>query len=96
MLPPAIHFDEPNPAIDFETSPFYVNTAPPKWPASDGPRRAAVSSFGIGGTNAHIVLEQAPDRAAGAPARRPWQPLLFAATHRRRARGGRRRARPPT
>ncbi|QKG27206.1 type I polyketide synthase [Actinomadura verrucosospora] len=58
VIPPTLHFQEPNPAIDFESSPFYVNTEPVPW---TGPRRAGVSSFGIGGTNAHIVLEEPPE-----------------------------------
>nr|BFE87614.1 hypothetical protein GCM10020093_102150 [Planobispora longispora] len=58
LIPPSINFERPNPAIDFDSSPFYVVSAPTKW--EDGPRRAAVSSFGIGGTNAHVILEQAP------------------------------------
>lgn len=60
QLPPSINFHTPNPKIDFEQSPFYVNAVLRDWPAPDGPRRAGVSSFGIGGTNVHVVLEQAP------------------------------------
>ncbi|WP_424186620.1 SDR family NAD(P)-dependent oxidoreductase [Actinokineospora sp. G85] len=59
-IPASLNFDRPNPAIDFENSPFYVNTKTTEWRASTGPRRAGVSSFGIGGTNAHVVLEEAP------------------------------------
>lgn len=57
-LPPSLNFTEPNPKIDFDNSPFYVNTKLKKW--SKVPLRAGVSSFGIGGTNAHVVLEEAP------------------------------------
>ncbi|MFZ5442712.1 MAG: amino acid adenylation domain-containing protein [Myxococcota bacterium] len=57
-LPPSLHFEKPNPAIDFAKTPFVVNAARTKWTAS--PRRAGVSSFGVGGTNAHVVLEEAP------------------------------------
>lgn len=60
ILPASLNFDEPNPQIDFSSSPFYVNTRSKPWPASDIPRRAGVSSFGIGGTNVHLVLEEAP------------------------------------
>ncbi len=63
-IPPSLHFRKPNPQIDFANSPFYVNGQLSEWPASDVPRRAAVSSFGIGGTNAHVVLEEAPPRPA--------------------------------
>ena len=62
-LPPSLHFQEPNPQIDFEHSPFYVNTSLQRWEA-EGPLRAGVSSFGIGGTNAHVVLEEAPRMSA--------------------------------
>ncbi|RKG71007.1 acyltransferase domain-containing protein [Corallococcus exercitus] len=67
-LPPTLHFEQPNPRIDFEHSPFYVNRELQPW-AAKGVRRAAVSSLGIGGTNAHVVLEEAPALEAGSPAR---------------------------
>lgn len=60
QIPPSLHFTEPNPKIDFDDSPFYVNTSLSGWAANGHPRRAGVSSFGMGGTNAHIVLEEAP------------------------------------
>lgn len=60
QLPPAVNFTAPNPQCDFEHSPFYVNTIARKWENGDVPARAAVSSFGIGGTNAHVILEEAP------------------------------------
>lgn len=60
-LAPSLHYERPNPEIDFEQSPFYVNAELKPWPRTEGrPRRAGVSSFGIGGTNAHVVLEEAP------------------------------------
>jgi phthiocerol/phenolphthiocerol synthesis type-I polyketide synthase E len=59
VIPPSLHFEEPNPKIDFASSPFYVNTRLSEWPLA-GPRRAGLSSFGMGGTNAHAVLEEAP------------------------------------
>jgi acyl transferase domain-containing protein len=59
QLPPSLHFESPNPNIDFERGPFRVVRELSSW-SSDGPRRAAVSSFGLGGTNAHVVLEEAP------------------------------------
>nr|BFE60210.1 hypothetical protein GCM10020063_047360 [Dactylosporangium thailandense] len=66
-------FARPNPEIDLDDSPFFVNTAPMPWAAGPTPRRAGVSSFGIGGTNAHVVLEEAPPApAAPAPADGPW------------------------
>ncbi len=59
QLPPSLHFKQPNEHIDFDNSQFFVNTRLGEW-RSDGPRRAAVSSFGFGGTNAHLVVEEAP------------------------------------
>ena len=58
MIPPTVHFDKPNPAIDFANSPFHVNNTLQEWNVS--PRRGAVSSFGIGGTNVHMILEESP------------------------------------
>ena len=78
LIPPTLHFSEPNPAIDFENSPFFVNNRALPWPKTDQPRRAGVSSFGIGGTNAHIVLEEAPEPAPSGESR-PKQLLLLSA-----------------
>jgi len=60
QIPPSLHFQQPNPQIDFANSPFYVNTTLSPWQTNDTPRRAGVSSFGIGGTNAHVIVEEAP------------------------------------
>ncbi|HWP74832.1 MAG TPA: type I polyketide synthase, partial [Methylomirabilota bacterium] len=69
-LPPSLHFEAPNPNIDFGSGPFRVNAGLADWARSDdAPRRAGVSSFGIGGTNAHVVLEEAPALPAPAPSR---------------------------
>ena len=59
-IPPSLHFEQPNPQIDFDSSPFHVISALREWPHNGCPRRAGVSSFGIGGTNAHVILEEAP------------------------------------
>ena len=59
-LPPTLHFAQPNPAIDFAASPVFVVDRRQPWPAIAGVRRAAVGSYGVGGTNAHVILEQAP------------------------------------
>ena len=60
QIPASINFNDPNPDIDFEHSPFYVNNMLQDWESNGTPRRAAVSSFGIGGTNAHLIMEEAP------------------------------------
>jgi acyl transferase domain-containing protein/acyl carrier protein len=59
-IPPNLHFEEPNPHIPFDQLPLRVQTALTPWPAHAGPALAGVSSFGFGGTNAHVVLEAAP------------------------------------
>ncbi|MGH9335277.1 MAG: type I polyketide synthase, partial [Vicinamibacteria bacterium] len=77
-IPASLHFESPNPQIDFESSPFYVNTRLEPWESTNGPRRAGLSSFGFGGTNAHAILEEAPPRPASDPAR-PFHLLLISA-----------------
>ena len=79
QIPPSLNFAQPNPAIDFAASPFRVNAALCDWPADGAPRRAAVSSFGVGGTNAHLILEEAPAPPPPAAPARPWQLLLLSA-----------------
>ncbi|MEK6283067.1 MAG: type I polyketide synthase [Acidobacteriota bacterium] len=78
MIPPNLHFTEPNPKINFADSPFYVNATLSDWKNGETPRRAGVSSFGIGGTNMHVILEEAPLRAESSDSR-PWQLLLLSA-----------------
>ncbi|MFD7665066.1 type I polyketide synthase [Streptomyces sp. NPDC059788] len=70
VIPPMANFSEPNPALDLETSPFYIPEAARPWPQGDTPRRAGVTSLGVGGTNVHVIVEQAPEpppRAATVP-----------------------------
>ncbi|AUX43604.1 uncharacterized protein SOCE26_050540 [Sorangium cellulosum] len=79
-LPPTLHFERLNPRIDLEGSPFFVNTELRPWPPSGDPRRprrAAVSSFGFSGTNAHAVIEEPPPMPArsGEPSGR--EPFCF-------------------
>jgi acyl transferase domain-containing protein/acyl carrier protein len=69
MLPPSLHFESPNPRIDFNHSPFRVNSRLTQWESENAPRRAGVSSFGIGGTNAHVVLQEPPAAAEAGPSR---------------------------
>ncbi len=79
VIPPTAHFRQPNPQIDFASSPFFVAAEPLPWEGGgEEPRRAAVSSFGIGGTNAHVILEEAPAPAPTTPSR-PLQMLVLSA-----------------
>jgi acyl transferase domain-containing protein/acyl carrier protein len=73
QIPPSLHFNEANPEIDFATTPFFVNTRLREW-TSVGPRRAGVMSTGMGGTNAHIILEEAPELSV---TRHPSPPHLL-------------------
>ncbi len=67
-LPASLHYARPNPQIDFSTTPFFVNAERREWPAGETPRRAGVSAFGVGGTNAHVILEEPPRLATSRPA----------------------------
>lgn len=78
MIPASLHFNQPNPNIDFNNSPFRVITELTPWPTGPTPRRAGVSSFGIGGTNAHAILQEAPPVGPGSPSR-PVQLLVLSA-----------------
>ncbi|ABW31349.1 type I polyketide synthase [Acaryochloris marina] len=78
LLPASLNFDTPNPDIDFANSPFYINTGLKEWVANGTPRRAGLSSFGFGGTNVHLVLEEAPAPAPSSLSR-PQQLLLLSA-----------------
>lgn len=79
ILFPSLHFEQPNPEIDFAGSPFFVNAQVRDW-ESQGTRRAGVSSFGIGGTNAHVVLQEAPPVTSGKESRGCQLLLLSAKT----------------
>lgn len=74
---PTLHFQRPNPECRLETSPFWVPSTGAAWPG-DGPRRAGVSSLGVGGTNAHVILEEAPT-SGPPPAARAWEIVPFSA-----------------
>ncbi|GAA2139237.1 hypothetical protein GCM10009760_21230 [Kitasatospora kazusensis] len=70
QIPPSLNFEHPNPRIDFAAGPFHVNTGLVDWPHAPGtPRRGGVSAFGLGGANAHVVLEEAPAEAPAGPGR---------------------------
>jgi len=82
-IPPSLHLERPNPAIDFAASPFTVNSMLRPWRPSDGqPRLAGVSSFGIGGANVHVVLEEAPAARRPTASRRECQLVTVSATSR--------------
>jgi len=78
-IPPSLHFERPNPRIDFAASPVHVNAERLEWKRGAEPRRAGVSSFGFGGTNAHAVLEEAPGVPLRAADPSPWHLLVLSA-----------------
>lgn len=72
VIPASLHYGEPNPAIEFEKTPFEVVTEPTPWRPHDGlPRRAGISSLGIGGTNAHLIVEEHPRQQPAPRSERP-------------------------
>lgn len=77
-IPPSLHFEKINPHIEIGGSPFYVNNKLSEWTVSGAPRRAGVTALGIGGTNAHVVLEEAP-KASVARQAKPYQVLVVSA-----------------
>ena len=79
-IPATLHFESPNPTIDFANSPFVVNHTMSDWRSDGAPRRAGVTSLGVGGTNAHVVLEEAPEPPRSEPADGPQLLVLSART----------------
>lgn len=79
QIPPSLHYQQPNPKIDFAASPFVVNDKLVEWKRRETPRRAGVSSFGIGGTNVHVVLEEPPPTEPSTTPARPRELLLLSA-----------------
>ncbi|MFN0059175.1 MAG: SDR family NAD(P)-dependent oxidoreductase [Planctomycetota bacterium] len=83
QIPASLNFEAPNPTIDFASSPFFVNTALRPWtPARGAPRRAGINSLGVGGTNAHVIVEEAPAVAPTSPSKRSFQLLRLSARSR--------------
>jgi len=81
QIPPTINFERLNPKIELERSPFFINTTLRDWASAEGrPRRAGVSSFGFGGTNAHVVVEEAPPEPAASASRQHQLLVLSART----------------
>ncbi|MGE5451537.1 MAG: amino acid adenylation domain-containing protein [Acidobacteriota bacterium] len=83
VIPGTLHFGQANPHIDFARTPFFVSAQARAWPRGPQVRRAAVSSFGVGGTNAHVVVEEAPATPRRLPTHRPgqWHVLPLSARH---------------
>ena len=79
QIPPSLGYEAPNPAIEFASSPFKVAERLTDWPSADRPRRAGVNALGVGGTNAHVVLEEAPQPAPSEPSDWPFQLLTLSA-----------------
>jgi len=78
-LPPLPNFVRPNPDLALDGSPFHVEARGRPWPRGPQARRAGVTALGVGGTNAHVVLEEAPVRTPGTEATRAWQVLCLSA-----------------
>lgn len=80
QIPPSLHFKEPNPEIDFTNGPLYVNTTLKDWKSETNLLRAGVSAFGVGGANAHVILEEAPEPQFSSSTRKYELLLLSART----------------
>lgn len=78
-IPPTPNFQAPNPGIPFDDTPFYVVDRLRAWPRGKEPRRAGVTSLGVGGTNAHVVVEESPEPPRVSASRREWQVLCLSA-----------------
>ena len=85
-LPPSLGCTSPSPLIDFENSPFFVSSELRPW-EPDGPRRAGVSALGVGGTNAHVVLEEWPEKSESRAASNGWQILPMTGKSKAAAKG---------
>jgi len=80
QIPPSLNYNSSNPDIDYIDSPFYVNTELKRWERNgENPLRAGLSGFGIGGTNAHLILEEAAETNEKSVTKRNYKPILFSA-----------------
>ena len=79
QIPPNLHYETPNPQIDFDASPFFVNATLRDWKANGATRRAGVTALGAGGTNCHVIVEEPPQASPSGPAGRPQQLLVLSA-----------------
>ena len=79
QIPASLNYEAPNPAIDFDDSPFRVNDTLRDWTSHKGPRRAGINALGVGGTNAHMVIEEAPKREASEESDFPFHILCLSA-----------------
>ncbi|WP_022706034.1 type I polyketide synthase [Paracoccus zeaxanthinifaciens] len=83
QIPPSLGYEAPNPVIDFASGPFSVAASLQPWPSHpDRPARAGVNALGVGGTNAHVVVDEAPARISGDPSDWPVQPLVVSGRNR--------------
>ncbi|NLU93263.1 non-ribosomal peptide synthetase/type I polyketide synthase [Chitinophaga sp. Ak27] len=78
-LPPSLHFTTPNPALSLSASRFYVNDSAKQWERRNTPLRAAVTSLGLGGTNVHMILEEAIAKKEDEYLSNPAETLLLSA-----------------
>src|SRR5690606_19908538 len=81
VIPPSLNYESPNPRIDFENSPFLVNAELHQWPSNGTPRRAAINSLGVGGTNAHAIVQE-PPKLESAESKARWHLLSLSARSR--------------
>ncbi len=79
-IPPSLHFETPNPELELESSPFFVSTKLGAWPDGGSSRLAGLSSFGLGGTNVHMIIESPPEAGSSTPARPKHLLVLSAKT----------------
>jgi amino acid adenylation domain-containing protein len=78
QIPPSLYYESPNPSIDFDNTPFEVNTRLLEWENGKYPLRAGITSLGMGGTNGHIILEEAPKKEESSQSRK-FQIILLSA-----------------